>query len=333
MPKVLLASPALQRYQGDFLKTLTSAGLEIVNPNLPRLLVEADLLALVPPCDAVIAGSEPYTAAVIARSPKLRIIARAGVGYDAVDLDAATKSGVAVTITPGANHHAVADFTMTLLLALARRLLQFDGIVRDGKWERFSPPSVKGATLGIVGFGRIGQSVAQRARGFEMRILAHDPYADADRARELDVELVDLEPLLRESDFVSLHCLVTDETRNLINRDTLALMKPTAYLINTARGELVDEDALSEALRSSRLAGAGLDVFAAEPLPKESPLRALNGKRSDVIFSPHIAGLDSLSFRLMTQMAAEAVIKVLSGGWPEEYVVNPEANNRVGSRC
>ena len=246
MPKVLLASPALQQYQGAYLQTLANAGCEIVNPNIPRLLVEADLLELVPPCDAVIAGSEPYTAAVIERSPHLKIIARAGVGYDAVDLRAATKAGVAVTITPGANHHAVADFTMTLLLALARRLLQFDKIVQEGRWERFSPPSVKGASLGIVGFGRIGQSVAQRARAFEMRLLVHDPYANFDRVSELGVEIVPLAQLLRESDFVSLNCLVTDETRNLVNVDTLAMMKPTAYLINTARGELVDATALCE---------------------------------------------------------------------------------------
>lgn len=321
MPKVLLASPALQQYQGAYLQTLANAGCEIVNPHIPRLLVEADLLELVAPCDAVLAGSEPYTAAVIGRSPRLRIIARAGVGYDAVDLDAATRAGVAVTITPGANHHAVADFTMTLLLALARRLLQFDGLVRAGRWERCSPPSVKGATLGIVGLGRIGQSVAQRARGFEMRLLAHDPYADVERARELDVELVALERILRESDFVSLNCLATEETRNLINRDTLAMMKPTAYLINTARGELVDAAALADALQNSRLAGAGLDVFAQEPLPADSPLRSLN----NVILAPHIAGLDDLSFHLMTQMAAEAVVEVISGGWPERFVVNPDA--------
>lgn len=321
MNRVLLASPALQQYQGEFRQTLTEAGLEIVNPNLPRLLTETDLLELVPPVEAVIAGSEPYTAAVIEGSPRLRIIARAGVGFDAVDLEAATRHGVAVTTTPGANHHAVADQTLAFLLALARSVFTFDASVRAGRWERFSPPSLKGATLGIIGFGRIGQSVAQRARGFELQLLAHDPYADSDRARELGVTLVPLEALLRSSDFVSLNCLVTEETRGLINRNTLALMKPTAKLINTARGELVEEAALVEALRAGRLAGAALDVFAVEPLPLDSPLRTLDR----VIFAPHIAGLDSLSFHLMTQMAAQACVEVLNGGWPEAWIVNPQA--------
>jgi len=327
MPKVLLASPALQTYQGAFLQTLAAAGLEIVNPKLPRLLDEHDLLELLPPVEAVIAGSEPYTAAVIARSPKLRIIARAGVGYDAVDLEAATRHGIAVTTTPGANHHAVADQVMAFLLALARRLVQFDGIVRANAWKRWSPPSLNGATLGIVGFGRIGQAVAQRARGFELKLFAHDPYGNAETARALGVELVALDQLLRAADFVSINCLVTDETRGLINRESLALMKPTAYLINTARGELVDEASLHHALVSGRLAGAGLDVFATEPLPADSPLRQLD----TVILAPHIAGLDSLSFHLMTLFAAEACVEVLSGGWPERFVVNPEAQaNRRG---
>ena len=220
-------------------------------------------------------------------APNLRVIARAGVGVDNIDVPAATKRGIAVMNAPGANTVSAAEHALALLLALARRIPWAAEAMRRGEWDRkrFQGSELRGKTLGIVGLGRIGGHVAHLARAFGMHVLGHDPYLAPERAAELEVKLVTLEELLREADVVTLHLAATEQTNRLINADRLQLMKPTAVLINTARGELVDEVALAAAVEAGSIAGAAMDVFAVEPLPADSPLRKLER----VILTPHVA--------------------------------------------
>src|SRR5436309_6494342 len=214
---------------------------------------------------AVIAQTEPYTGRVFDRLPELKIVARSGVGFDAVDVEAATERGVLVTTTQGGNDWAVADHSFGLMLALCHNILLSDRAARAGRWERPVGLDLWQKTLGLVGLGRIGKGMVLRAEGFRMKILAHEPYPDRDFVAEHGVELVALNELLRRSDFVSLHLPVTPETRHIIDAESLSQMKPTAYLVNTARGPLIDEAALETALHQGQLAGAGLDVRQTEP--------------------------------------------------------------------
>ena len=282
-------------------------------------MVEDELLAALDGVDAALAGSEPYTARVIAARPKLRVIARVGVGYDAVDVAAATAHGIAVATTPGTNHDSVAEHTFALLLGLSRDLVPQHLGVKSGGWPRRSTLPLRGAALGIAGLGRIGKAVALRGETFGMKLLAYDPYADHAFAAAHGITLMPFDRLLAESDFLSLHLPVTAETHHLINRQTLKQMKPTAFLVNTARGALVNEADLLEALRGGRLAGAGLDVFEQEP-PGKSPLFELD----NVLLTPHGAGTDRKSRDDMALSAAQAIVSLSRGEWPAEKIVNPE---------
>ena len=235
----------------------------------------------------IVRSATKVTAELLDLAPKLRAVGRAGVGVDNIDLEAATKRGVLVMSTPGGNAVSVAEHTFALLLALARQVPQLDKAIHEGRWEKSSAAGteVRGKTLGLIGLGRIGSEVAVRAEAFDMRVLAYDPFISEAAAREVSVELVPLEKLLAESDFVSLHTALSSATQNLINAATIEKMKTGARIINAARGELIDEAALAAALKSGKLAGAALDVFAEEP-PKNSPLIGL----SNVIATPHVAG-------------------------------------------
>ena len=237
---------------------------------------------------ALIVRSETrVTADVLARAPHLRVVARAGTGVDTIDVHAATRRGIAVMNAPGANTVSAGEHAMGLLLALVRRIPDAAAAMRSGGWDRkrFEGTELRGKTMGVVGLGRIGAHVAQLARAFGMSVVAHDPYLLPERAAEMGVPLLSLEELLRTADVVTLHVALTDQTHHLINAERLRLMKPTAVLINTARGELVDEAALAEAVREKRIGGAAIDVFSVEPLPADSPLRALDR----VLLTPHLA--------------------------------------------
>ena len=237
---------------------------------------------------ALIVRSETrVTADLLTRAPHLRVIARAGTGVDNIDVHAATRRGVAVMNAPGANTVSAAEHAMSLLLSLVRQIPWAAEAMRRGGWDRkrFEGTELRGKTIGIVGLGRVGGHVAQFARAFGMQTLGHDPFLDPERAAELQVKLLPLDSLLRQVDVVTLHVAYTEQTHHLINGERLNLMKPTALLINTARGELVDEAALAEAICSKRIAGAAIDVFAVEPLPADSPLRQLDR----VILTPHLA--------------------------------------------
>src|SRR5712692_7806921 len=235
----------------------------------------------------IVRSSTKVTAELLDQAKKLRTVGRAGVGVDNIDLEAATKRGVLVMSTPGGNAISVAEHTFALLLALARQVPRLDKAIHEGRWEKSSAAGteVRGKTLGLIGLGRIGSEVAVRAEAFDMRVLAYDPYISEAAAHEISVELVPLEKLLAESDFVSLHTALSPATQNLINAATIQKMKKGARVINTARGELIDEAALAEALKSGHFAGAAVDVFVEEP-PRNSPLVGL----ANVIATPHVAG-------------------------------------------
>ncbi len=323
MPKVLIAPMTLANHPGPFLRALLDAGFEPVYPGLGHQLTEEELLAALPGIKAAVAGSEPYTARVLAAHPSLRVIARVGVGYDAVDVAAATSRGIAVTIAPGTNQDAVAEQTFALILALCKNLVPGHLGTRAGGWPRGVTLPVRGQTLGIAGLGRIGKAVALRGEAFGMRLLATEPYPDTAFAAAHRITLVPFDRLLAESDILTLHLPMTPESRHLINRQTLARMKRGAFLVNTARGAMVCEADLLEALRSGHLAGAGLDVFEEEP-PGKIPLFELD----NVVLSPHAAGGDTKSLDDMALSAAEAVVSLSRGQWPAEKVVNPEVRER-----
>ncbi|MEM3004347.1 MAG: glyoxylate reductase [Candidatus Bathyarchaeia archaeon] len=266
---------------------------------------------------------------VMAEGPELKVIGSMSVGFEHIDIDEATKRGIYVTNTPGILTDATADFAWTLIMASARRVAEADRYVREQKWKiawspmMFLGSEVYGRTLGLVGLGRIGSGVAERSRGFRMRLLYHDIVrASPEKERDLGVEYVPLERLLRESDFVTVHVPLTPETRHLIGKEELRMMKPNAHLINTSRGPVVDEEALILALRERWIAGAGLDVFEKEPIPEDSPLLRLD----NVTLAPHIASATRESRYGMAKMAAENILAVLRGGRPPQ-LVNPEVVN------
>lgn len=274
---------------------------------------------------AVLAGSENFNAATLEQAMELKVIARNGVGYDKVDLDYCTDRGIVVTYTPGVMADAVADLTFALLLAAVRRIPTGDRTVKAGGYSVAIGEDLPSMTMGLLGCGRIGAETVRRALGFRMRVLVHDPYVDAASLRQLGAEAVDRETLLAESDAISLHVPMTDENADVVNSDFLQAMKPGSYLINTARGGLVDEEALLAALQSGHLAGAGLDCQATEPpVGVSADLVALDS----VVASPHSGSLTVTARVRMAQMAARSMIDVLQGRVPEQ-VVNREVLDKL----
>jgi len=324
MPKVLIAPPTLAGVDGPHLQALRDGGFEPAFPAKQVQLNEVELLDECRGVSATIAGSEPYTAKVLAANPTLRVIARAGVGYDAVDLTAATAHGVAVTVTPGTNHDAVAEHTFALILALAKNVVNVHNGVRAGLWARQATLPLRGCTLGIAGLGRIGKAVAVRGAAFGMPLVAYEPVPDLAFAKLYGVKLVSMGELLATADYLTLHLPMMPETRHLINRQTLAQMKPTAFLINTARGGLICEADLLEALRGGRLAGAGLDVFEQEPPRPDNPLL----QRENVVMTAHNAGVDRQSRDDMALAAAQSIVALSRGQWPTAQIVNGDVRGK-----
>lgn len=264
------------------------------------------------------------TPAMLAAAPRLRIVANMAVGYDNVDPAAAAEAGVWVTNTPGVLAETTADLAFALLLAAARRVVEADRDTRAGGWKTWSPTAflgtdLFGATLGIVGLGEIGEAVARRARGFRMRILYHSRTRKPALEADLGLEFRDLHSLLADSDFVSLHTPLTPQTRHLLGPAAFAAMKPGAILVNTARGGIVDQDALVEALRSGSLGGAALDVTDPEPLPPSHPLYSF----PNVIITPHIGSASRATRARMAEMAAANILAVLAGSEPPNPVNRP----------
>lgn len=310
---------ALNCDEGPHFDILQADGFEVLpGDRSQNFWDEASLIKELTGCSAVVAGSEPYTRKVLESLPDLRVIARTGVGFDAIDLHAADDRKIVVTTTPGVNHHSVAEHTIAMLMAVARGFPDLDQRVRTGRWKRIAYPRIMGRTIGIVGLGRIGQAVATRAVGLGLKVLCHEPYPNQDFCDQWKIELTDLNTLLEQSDFVTLHNPMTPETKKMMNRERFARMKPGSIFINTARGALVDEPALIEALKSGHLRGAGLDVFEKEPLPTDSPLIGF----SNVLLAGHVAGLDIESQRDTLIMAAETIRDLRKGQWPAQCVQN-----------
>ena len=319
MPKVIIGPATLAGVGGPYLEVLKAAGFDLVYPKKKEQMTEPELLDLLGGAVASLAGSEPYTKRVLDAHPGLRVIARAGVGYDAVDTEAATAHGVAVAITPNTNHDAVAELTFTHILALAKNLIGLHTGTIQGKWPRKATLPLRGRTLGIAGLGRIGKAVALRGECFGMKLIAYEPFPDHAFAKAHGLTFVTFDELLTQSDYLTLHMPAIKESRHIINRATLSKMKPTAFVINTARGSLINEADLAEALRAQTIAGAGLDVFEKEP-PGDHPLF----KSENVVVTPHVAGVDLQSRDDMAQSAAEAIVSLMKGEWPAEKIVNPE---------
>lgn len=322
MPKVLIVPREVAKFADRFRAPLDAAGLDVVflppaEANLPD---ERELIDALYGVEATVAGSEPYNARVFAAHPQLRVVARVGVGYDAVDLAAATSAGAAVCIAPGTNQGSVAEHAFALMLGLTRHIPARHAALASGGWPRLMSVPLRGRTLGLAGLGRIGKAVAIRAAAFEMNVIAYDPIPDRAFCEANRIALVSFDRLLAESDFLSLHLPLTPDTRHVINRTTLARMKPDAVLVNTSRGGLVCEADLVAALQGGRLGGAALDVFEDEPTSASNPLRTL----SNVILTPHSAGVDVRSLEDMARSAAEAVAALRRGNWPDEKVVNPD---------
>jgi len=303
----------------DFVYKFKDAGWEVRVSTADPPLSPEDFLADSAGITAIMAnGSDIISREVIESSNNsLKVISRTGVGFDKVDILAAKEHSIVVTTTPGANGETVADFTFGLILACSRQIPQLNKSLKNAEWNSLKGNDVFGKTIGIAGLGRIGQSVARRAAAFSMEILGYDPYIDATSMAMLGIRKVTFDVLLSTSDFVTLHMPANQETTGMINRETLAIMKNSAFLINTARGALVDEKALLDALRARMIAGAGLDVFIDEP-QTQSPLFELE----NAIVSPHVAGNTKESMSRMAEAAVDNVLAVSSGEWPRDIVVN-----------
>lgn len=285
-------------------------GIEVVNcagkpaEELQRALEQAQAL--------IVRSETKVTVDVMNRAPELRVIARAGIGVDTIDVTAATRRGIAVMNAPGANTVSAAEHALGLLLSLVRHIPEAAESMRRGEWDRkkYEGTELRGKILGVVGLGRIGGHVSQIARAFGMTVVAHDPFLPPHRAAEMQVKILPLEQLLAAADVVTLHVALSDQTRHLINADRLALMKKTAVLINTARGELVDEAALAAAVKAKQIAGAAVDVFSEEPLPKDSPLRGIDR----LILTPHLAASTAEAQDRVSHEIATAVRDALLQG-------------------
>ncbi len=316
--KILVTARSFRKNPGRHKELLEQSGYEIIESPVDLPLQEEEMVELIGDVDGAILGLDYVTVRVIEAGERLKVLSRYGVGVDRVDLAAATARGVVVTNTPGTNHIAVAELTLALMLSLARRIPQHDRTVKQGSWERVQGTELAEKTLGIVGLGWISKEVIRRASAFDMRIMVQTGYPEGELADRYGVEYVPLEHLIERSDFVSLHCAATPERCDLIGEKELRAMKPSSYLVNTARGELVDEEALLVALQEGWIAGAAMDAFKQEPATA-SPLVRLD----NFIATPHIGATTHESVLRMGILAAENALQVLRGERPA-YVVNPE---------
>lgn len=309
--KILITALSFRR-SPEPLTYLKDSGYEIVQSSNNSPMQEDELISLMKGVSAIIAGNDNITERVIAAGlPELKIIAKCGAGYNNIDVAAAKRLGVTVTSTPGANSNSVADLTLGLMLSLARNIPQFDCCVHSGEWGKSVGHELGGKTLGIVGTGNIGGEVIKRAKAFDMNIVAYSVPERRDLVEGYGVVYLPLEKVIAKADFLSLHVPATPQTIGMINKTTLSTMKATACLINTARGELVEEQDLYQALQQGIIAGAALDAFTKEPLG-DSPLCKL----SNVILTPHIGASTLEASQRVGKMAAQDVIRVLTGEEP-----------------
>ena len=307
MKKILATPRSYGRNMPELFKMLEEAGYETVCNTTGSMYGKEQMKELIADCEGVIVGVDPLDADVLACAPKLRAIAKYGVGMDNIDMEYCSAHGIKVSRTAGANSEAVADYAMALMLAVARRVPLIDQRCRRLDWGKIATRDVSHTTLGLFGLGAIGRHVVERAKGFDMRVIAYDPYWPEEFARENSIVRADPETIFREADFISLHLPLTTETEGCVGEKELSLMKPTAILINTARGGLVNEKALLAALKEKRIYGAGLDAFAHEP-PEDNDWFELD----NVVLGSHCAASTDGATRNMGLMATENLLRDLS---------------------
>ncbi len=315
--RILVTARVLFDTAPEAVEQLRRRGCDLMAPPKTGPFSGEALLQLIDGADATIASVDRYTADVFAspQAARLKLISRWGVGFDSIDLAAATAAGVIVAYTPGVLDETVADFAFAQMLGLLRRIPEGDRFMREGEWQKRWGSNLHGKTLGLIGLGRIGQAVARRAAGFNMKILAHDPFPPT-APLPVPVEMVGLEQLLRESDIVSLHAALTSENKGMIGERQLRLMKRTAFLINTARGALVNENALVKALHEKWIAGAAIDAFTTEPLPRDHPLR----DAPNTLLTPHQASFTLETGQRVSRLAVQAVLDLMDGRKPKTVV-------------
>lgn len=304
--KVLVTPRSYGKTDPQVFETLKNAGLEVVRNETGGILDKEGMKALLADCDGVVVGVDPMDSEVIASAPKLKAIAKYGVGVDNIDMNAAKTRGIAVSRTVGANSEAVADYAMALIMAVARKAVAIDNHCRQGDWKKITTRDVSHATIGILGFGAIGRFVAKRAQGFDMTVLAHDPFWDEEYAAAHNIIRATPEEIYEKCDIISLHLPLLPETKNMIGSEQIAQMRPDAILVNTARGGIIDENALLDALESGRIYGAGIDAFSEEP-PTDQRWYALE----NVVLGSHCAASTAGASLNMGRMATANLLRDL----------------------
>lgn len=308
MKKVLI-TPRSFRQAGDFtFKLLKENGFEVVENTTGKTLTEEQMIELCSDADGLLVGIDPVTERVMKNSPKLKAISKYGAGLDNIDLDAAKKLNIKVDRAAGTNAVSVAELAVGLFFTLARNIVPVSMSTKQGGWERFRGVEITGKTVGIVGLGNIGREVARMTSGFGMKILAYDPFVDpqSDFIKKYNIQITGLDELFPQADFITLHLPLTDETRLMINTEVLNSMKKSAYIVNTSRGELVDEEALYKALTEGKIAGAASDVFSKEP-PGDHPLVKLN----NFVLTSHIGAFTEEANIKMARVSTENLIRML----------------------
>lgn len=305
--KILVTPRSFGKNMPELFEMLEQAGYEVKRNTTGAILSHEQMREMLADCVGVIIGVDPLDAEILACAPHLRAVAKYGVGVDNIDLDYCQSHSIRVSRTVGANSEAVADYALALMLAVARGVVQIDGKCRKLNWGKITTRDVSHATLGLFGLGAIGRLVAKRARGFDMKIMAYDPYWPEEFARQNSIERAEPQEIFQNADFISLHLPLTPETEGFVGRKELAMMKKDAVLINTARGGLVDEKALLEALKEKQIYGAGLDAFAHEP-PEDNDWFALD----NVVLGSHCAASTRGATENMGRMATENLLKDLA---------------------
>lgn len=305
--KILTTPRSYGKNMPELFEQLEAAGYEVVKNTSGGILEREEMKRLIADCDGIIVGVDPLDAEVLACATKLRAVAKYGVGVDNIDLDYCKAHNIKVSRTVGANSEAVADYAMTLMMAVARKAVLIDRKCRKLDWGKISTRDVSHATLGLFGLGAIGKHVAKRAQGFGMKVLAYDPYWPEEYARANDIEQADAETIFRNADFISLHLPLMESTKNFVGEKEIAMMKKDAVIINTARGGLIDEAALLKALKEERIYGAGIDAFAHEPPEDEAWFELDN-----VVIGSHCAASTTGATQNMGRMATENLLRDLA---------------------
>ena len=313
MKKVLIGLANYSRFNKDGLNRLLKYGFEVIENPFGRPYSHEELIAAVGDVDAVIADSEKWDEEAFLSAPKLKVIARYGTGMDTVDVDAAKRHGVIVTNCPGLNAPTVAEQAISLLLSIARSIPQLNTDAREGKWTRTIFHEISGKTIGILGFGAIGQTVAKKLSGFDANFVAYDKYPNVEAAKKLNVKLCSFEDVIKNSDYISIHLPNLPDTYHIVNEQNIAKMKDGVYIVNSARGALVDEKAMYTALKSGKIAGMATDVFEEEPITAGNPLFTL----PNYICTPHIAGESYENHQKTGLATATVVTDVFEGKEPQ----------------